>query len=241
MTRSDIIELANSLTERKGEKVLPMMLLFATVCQDICQRGRHWWRKWDVTFNLTQNVKTYDLTNAGNFTPALTDIAVEEIVAINLIMQASPLQVVALTPIFDPMGIIAMKQNVTLAQPSRYMIDPNTWSSLRIDPPDQTYLAEMTFWAMPNLAKESSSDAVPVIPPIYHNIITSGLEAVINKRVYGPNDARYRDSKETYEQKIVQMMMRPQFTSNYNRQWTDSASSHSGGSGAVQSTSPNSP
>src|SRR5579872_679429 len=233
MTRSDIIELVNAYTERKGEKILPMQLVFATTCMDICKRGRHWWRKWDVTFNLTQGVTTYDLTTAANFTPALTNIAVEEIMGVTLITQSSPLQTVDLTPIFDRQGILEMKQNQTQAQPSRYTIDTNAWNFLRVDPPDQTYLTEMSFWAMPNLATDDSSNVVPVIPPFYHNIIVEGMEMRINKRVYGPNDSRYKDSQMTYESSIATMMMRAQFTPNYTRQWIDDSQGVMNGGGAV--------
>jgi hypothetical protein len=229
------------LTERKAEGILDINLLFSTTCQDICKRGRHWWRKWDVQFNLVQGTTTYDLTVAGNFTPNLTNIAVEEILGVTLITQASPLQTADLTPIFDRQGIIAMKQNTTQAQPSRYTIDPSTWNVLRIDPPDRAYLTEMTFWAMPNLAKESTSDVVPVIPPFYHDCIVNGMEARVNRRVYGPKDSRYVDSAAAYEACIMNMMMRPQFTPNYSRQWTDDSPGGSGGGGAVQSTSRISP
>lgn len=241
MTKSDIIELVQQLTERKAEGILDMNLVFSTTCQDICKRGRHWWRKFDVTFQLTQGTPTYDLTNAELFTPPLTNIAVEEIISVVLILQASPLQMADLTPIFDHVGIIAMKNNTQQGQPGRYMIDPNTWSSLRVDLPDQTYTAEMTFWAMPNLAKETSSDQVPIIPPFYHDCIVNGMEARVNRRVYGPKDARYVDSAAAYEACILNMMMRPQFTPNYSRQWVDDSSRRSGGGGAVQSTSPQSP
>jgi hypothetical protein len=235
MLRADIIELVHELTERKAEKILDMNALLNAVCQDICKRGRHWWRRADVTFQISiAGGTTYDLTNPALFTPNLTDIAVEEISSIILVLQASPLQTTELTPIFDPAGIIAMKNNVTQAQPSRYMIDPNTWSSLRIDPPDTTYLAEMTFWAMPNLGKESVSPNVPIIPPFYHNIIVEGLEKTIAKRVYGPDDARYLSAKESYESSILTMMMRPRFSPNYSNRWVTDES-------ATRSTSPNSP
>lgn len=241
MTISDIIELVQQLTERKAEGILDMNLLFSTTCQDICKRGRHWWRKWDVTFNITQGTTLYDFTNPALFTPNLTNIAVEEIIGVVLITATSPLQTVDLTPIFDRQGIIAMKNNTVLSQPSRYTIDPSTWNMLRVDLPDQTYLAEMTFWAMPNLAKETTSGAVPVIPPFYHDCIVNGMEARVNRRVYGPKDARYVDSAAAYEACIMNMMMRPQFTPNYNRQWIDDSQGVSNGGGAVQSTSRISP
>lgn len=238
MLRTDIIELANTYTERKGEKLLDMNLLFASTCMDICKRGRHWFRKWDVTFTMSAGVKTYDMTNAALFTPATTNIAVEEIITIALILQTNPLQMAELTPIFDPTGIRSMKQNVTTGQPGRYTISPETnFGTLRIDPPDINYTAEMTFWAMPNLNKDDASNSVPVIPPWHHNIIVEGMEARINRRVYGPSDKRYLNSAASYEASIETMMMRPQFTSNFQRQWVSNDDSTVGG--AVQSTMPN--
>ena len=38
MTRSEIIELSNSLTERKGERVLSLQSLYRIVVQDIAKR-----------------------------------------------------------------------------------------------------------------------------------------------------------------------------------------------------------
>lgn len=242
MTISDIIELANELTERKGEKVLDLRLLLSSVLMDVCKRGRHWWRKWDVTFSIGVNATTFDLTNAALFTPNTTNIGFEEIISVYLITGTTPLQTVDLTPIFDSMGIREMKYNTSQAQPSRYIIDPGTYNSLRIDPSDAAYTGGITFWGMPNLAKETTSDVVPLVPPWYHNILVEGLESRINKRVYGADDTRYIDSKETYEQSILTMMMRPQFTTNYSRRWVDDSSAVDGtGGGAVQSTSPNSP
>lgn len=240
MTRSDIIELAHQLTERKAEKILDMNLLFSSTCQDICKRGRHWWRKGDVTFNMTQGVTTYDLTSIVT-SPALTNQAVDEIMGITLVLQTSPLNTADLTPIFDRAGILAMKNNTQQAQPSRYTMKPGDWKTILIDPPDATYLAELSCWLMPNLSKETSDDTVPLIPPFYHNIIVEGLEMRINKRVYGANDTRYRDSLETYNASILSMMMRPQFTSNYSRQWvTDETYVDGTGGTSIQSTAPNS-
>lgn len=239
MNRTDCIELVHQLTERKAEKILDMNLLFSTTVQDICKRSRFWWRKQDITFTLTKGTTTYDFT-AITTTPAITEIAVEEIVVLSLILQTSPtLNSPELTPIFDSMGIRAMKQNAQQGQPSRYTMGVDDWKTLRIDPPDQTYTAEMTFYAMPIISKDQSSNVIPLIPPFYHDAVVNGMEARVNKRVYGPNDVRYKDSKASFEECILRMMMRPQFTSNIQKQWTtqDDATLN----GAVQSTAPNSP
>lgn len=239
MTRTDAIELVHQLTERKAEKILDMNLIFSTVIYDICKRQRFWWRKLDVTFSLTQGTKTYDFTTITT-TPAITEIAVEEVITIALILQTAPtLNAPELTPIFDPLGFRAMKQNATQAQPSRYTMGIDDWKTLRIDPPDQTYTAEMTFWAMPIISKDQSSNTIPLIPPFYHDAVVNGMEARVQKRVWGANDSRYRNAAESYEACILNMTMRPQFTSNFSKQWTtqDDATLN----GAVQSTAPNSP
>lgn len=238
MTRSDCIELANQLTERKGEKLINLNLLFSTTVQDICKRQRFWWRKLDVTFSLTQGKTTYDFTDATiNFSQSLAEIAVEEMITLALILQTSPsLNAPELLPIVDPMGIRAMKQNPSQGQPSRYTMGIDGWNVLRIDPPDQTYTAEMTFWAMPIINTDQSVNTIPLIPPFYHNAIVEGMESRICKRVYGADDRRYLDSQASYEASILKMAMRPQFTTGISRQWVSSDSN-----AATQSTAPNSP
>lgn len=253
MNRADAIELAHQLTERKAEKILNMNLLFSSVCMDICKRARFWWRKLDVTFTFTAGTKTYDFSTLAT-TPAITGIAVEEIVVISLILpfgnsnvatQITPsLSTLELFPIFDARGFAAMKQNTIQGQPSRYCMGIDDWKTLRIDPPDQTYNVEMTFMGMPMPASTSdtidaSSNEIPLIPPFYHDAVVNGLCARINRRVWGANDSRYLDDKASYEECILRMMMREQFTSNVQKQWTSQDNSLS--NGAIQSTAPNSP
>jgi hypothetical protein len=238
MNRTDCIELANQLTERKGEKILDLELLYASTVQDICKRNRFWWRKLDVTFSLNQGQTNYDFTQIlPTLATPLPEIAVEEITHLAIILQAAnPFQDTELTPIFDALGIRQMKNNTVQAQPSRYLVGVDDWKTLRVDPPDRTYLAEMTFWAMPMISKDQSSNTVPLIPPYYHNAIVEGLEARINRRVYGPNDSRFLGAQQAYENSILTMTMRPQFTSNMNKQWINDDPT-----GYVQSTAPNTP
>jgi len=234
MNRTDAIELANQLTERKGERLLDVNLLFNTVLQDICMRSRFWWRKLDVTFTMTQGTTQYDFTTITT-TPVLTETAVEEVIDLALILQTTPtLNAPSLTPIFDPLGIRAIKQNTVQGQPARYSMGTVDWKTLLVDPPDKTYTAEITFWGMPVIDKDTSSNTIPLLPPYYHSTIVAGIEAAINRRVYGPDDRRAIGAAAVYENKILTMMMRKQFTTNYNQQWVTDESS-------VQSTAPNSP
>lgn len=244
MNRADAIELAHQLTERKAEKILNMNLLFSSVVMDICKRARFWWRKLDITFSMTQGVSTYDFSSITT-TPSITGVAVEEVVVLALILQAPSNNVQInspeLTPIFDAAGFREMKQNTSQGQPSRYCMGIDDWKTLRVDPPDQTYTAEMTFFGMPMPASisdtiDAASNEIPLIPPFYHDAVVNGLCARINRRVWGPKDARYLDDKASYEECILRMMMREQFTSNVQKQWTSTDSQ-----AAIQSTAPNSP
>lgn len=250
MNRADAIELAHQLTERKAEKILNMNLLLNTVLMDICKRQRFWWRKLDVTFTIKPGlsgagITQYDFSTLTT-TPAITGIAVEEIITIALVSGGSiiitnPPTSPELTPIFDPIGIRQIKQNTVQAQPSRYTMGAVDWKTLVIDPPDATYTAEMTFWAMPMPASagdtiDAASNEIPLIPPFYHDAIVNGLEARINRRVWGPSDSRYIAANNAYETCILNMTTRQQFTSNYNKQWIDDDST-----AYVQSTSPNTP
>lgn len=244
MNRADAIELSHQLTERKAEKILNMNLLFSSVVMDICKRARFWWRKLDITFTLTKGTTTYDFSTITT-TPAITGVAVEEVVVLALILQppinSTTPNAPELTPIFDAAGFRGMKQNTVQGQPSRYCMGIDDWKTLRIDPPDQTYTAEMTFFGMPMPASvsdtiDTSSNEIPLIPPFYHDAVVNGLCARINRRVWGANDSRYLDDKASYEECILRMMMREQFTSNVQKQWTSTDSRV-----AVQSTAPNTP
>ncbi len=217
MTRSEIIELSNTLTERKGEKVLNLQSLYRFVLQDICKRQRFWWRRILVNFQLTPGITTYDTNNATLF-PSLAEIAMEEITKFTIILAASPYQTNELLPMLDPETLIDMLNNAQIATPSRYTMDANSSSVLRIDPPDQAYNAFIVGWAMPDPPTDSANDAVPLIPTWGHNTIVSGLNAKIFKFAYGSKNPKTGDAQEEYEQGILDLSMRPKFDPNYSSQ-----------------------
>lgn len=223
MTRNEIIELANQLTERKGEKVLNLQSLYRFVVQDISKRTRFWWRRVQVTFPFTPEIGLYDLTNAALF-PSLTEIALDEITKFSFILSPNPLQVVELTPIFDPEAVQEMVWNnnpasgFTTIQPARYSMNPGDYKTLIIDPPNLAYTAFLTGWGMPNPASDSTSDAVPLIPPWGHNTIVEGLKAKIFGYVYGEEHAKTVNSEKKYEMAILDLQSRPKFDPNYRSQ-----------------------
>lgn len=219
MTRDEIIELSNDLTERKGEKQLNLQNLYRFVIQDICKRQRFWWRRLLVNFPLTIGTKTYDLTNAALF-PTLTELAIEEITKFTIILAPSPLQTFELVPVFDPETLIEMTLNATNQSPARYTMDANDYKILRIDPPDTAYQSYIVGWAMPNPATDSATTTVPLIPPWGHNTIVSGMNAKIFKFAYGSKNEKTLDAMAEYEQAIQDLESKKQFDPNYRLQMT---------------------
>lgn len=232
MTRTEIVELANQLTERKGEKVLNTQSLYRIVTQDICKRQRFWWRRKYFSFPTVSGTQTYDLT-AVTTTPAnaMQEILLDEITKFTLIITASPYQVAELVPVYDPETLVDMVNNTTLTSPTqgntqapggRYTMDPSGINVVRLDPPDNAYTAYVVGWAMPNPGTDSSNDTVPLIPSWGHNTIVAGLTAKIFRFAYGSKNAKTLDALEEYEQGIQDLAARRQFDPNYRLQLSSS-------------------
>lgn len=221
MTRSEIIELSNQLSERKGERVLNLQSLYRFVVQDICKRQRFWWRRISVNLTLTPNQTTYDLTTYTT-TPALTEILFEEITKIEIILTINPFMKADVVPIFDPGALIAMQSGsgnmAQPAQPARYTMNPGDYKTILIDAPDIAYSMWIVGWAMPNPASDSTSDAVPLIPPYGHNTIVAGIMSKVFKFAYGSKNEKTLDAMAEYEQGINDLQSKKQFDPNFDLQ-----------------------
>jgi len=217
MLRSEIIELSNQLTERKAENVLDLNSLFRFVVQDIAKRQRFWWRRIAFSFQLSPDVPTYDLTQITT-TPALTEIAIEEITKFTLILSPSPLQKAELAPIFDPETYIEMVQANQTIQPARYTMLAGDWKTILIDPPDNPYNAYIVGWGMPNPGSDTVEDTVPLIPDYGHNAVVSGMNAKIFKFAYGSKNEKTIDAQNEYELAVQDLMQKKQFDPNYRLQ-----------------------
>ena len=245
MTRTEIIDLANQLSERKGEKVLSLPTLYKFVIQDIAKRQRFWWRRVAFSFPLVAGTATYDLTQIVT-TPstALTEIALEEITKFTIIITSSPYQIAELVPTFDPEALIDMINNTSLTSPTtgntqspggRYTMDGNDWKTIRIDPPDLAYTAYIVGWGMPNPASDTTNDVVPMIPPYGHNAIVEGIKAYIFEYVYGVDSPKAIGAMKRYEQAIQDLAQKRQFDPNYKLQLSWQGDDDPAG-GAIRST-----
>lgn len=229
MTQTEIIELANVLTERKGEKtLLSNSSLYRFVLQDICKRQRFWWRRIYFSFQTVIAQPLYDLTAVAT-TPstAMQNIILDEITKFTIILTPQPFQVAEFVPVFDPEALIDMVNNTTLTSPSigntqspggRYTMDPSGINTVRIDPPDNVYTVYVVGWAMPNPPSDNSSDVVPLIPAYAHNTIVQGLVAKVFRWAYGSTNSKTMDAVGEYEQGLQDLMQRKQFDPNYKSQ-----------------------
>lgn len=230
MTRSEIIELSNQLTERKAERVINLQSLFRIVCQDICKRERFWWRRKYFNFTATAATQTFDLTSVTTVpSGAMTEILLDEITKFALILTPNPFQVAELVPVFDPETLVEMINNTNPAAPNnpstnfpgaggRYTMDPSGINVVRVDPLDINYTAYIVGWAMPNPATDSTNDAVPLIPAWGHNTIVAGMMWKIFKFAYGSRNEKTTDALAEYEQGIQDLAQRKQFDPNYRSQ-----------------------
>lgn len=229
MTRTEIIEMANQMSERKAERIgtlLPNYYRF--VCQDICKRERFWWRRVSFSFPLAAGTPLYDLT-AVTTTPtkAMQEILLDEITKFTVILSPSPYQVAEFVPVFDPETLVDMINNTSITSPTqgntqspggRYTIDPSGVNIVRIDPPDLNYTAFVVGWGMPNPATDTANDLVPLIPAWGHNAIVNGMVWKIFKFAYGSKNEKTLDANADYEQALQDLMQRKQFDPNYKSQ-----------------------
>jgi hypothetical protein len=248
MQRSEIIELANQLSERKGEKVLNLQSLYRFVVQDICKRQRFWWRRIAFNFTAAAATQTFDLTQITTVPAgAMTEILLDEITKLTLILSPNPFQTAEFVPVFDPETYIEMVNNIQPASPNnpsvqfpgaggRYTLDPSGINVLRIDPLDTNYSAYLVGWAMPNPASDSTNDNVPLIPAWGHNTIVMGLVAKVFRFAYGSKNEKTLDAAGEYEQGIQDLLQRKQFDPNYKLQMNTTEDSSGSMTGAIRST-----
>lgn len=227
MTRDDIIELVDARTERKSKQV-NLKQVYATRLVKIAKRYRFWWRKRYATWNAVPGTTLYDVSNLSTSAPtnllptnAFTEIAVEEITGLFRVDNgtSNPPQIGELLPIVDALGFVDMQQNVIAGRPGRYLMDYSDYKTIRLDPLDATYPLILVFWAMPAPATDSASTVVPLIPPHYHDVIVDGMRMDVFADSYGENNQKTIKALKDYEEGLVDMIMRPQFSSQIATQF----------------------
>lgn len=157
----------------------------------------------------------------------MSQLALDEITKLTLILSPSPYQAAELTPVFDPEVYIDMLNNTTPSSPAadnnpvfpgaggRYTMDTSGQNVIRIDPPDMNYTVFLVGWAMPDPPSDTTNDAVPLIPTWGHNTVVMGMVAKIFRFAYGSKNEKTADAVAEYEQGIQDLEQRKQFDPNY--------------------------
>jgi hypothetical protein len=199
MTRSQIIELANTRTEGRA-KTLNLKLEFLNALQEFCLESRFYWRKKSITFNTASGTATYDLSSS--------DAQLEEIISVRYVENATSVHI--LEPLFDTQAIEELQEATTTGKPGTYNIEPGTSQTLRIGPiPSGIYKMRTTAWAVPVVDPEDdSAETIPLVPAWLHRTIAKLLERNILGFLYGEENARFARADAEYQKQLQQAMAR---------------------------------
>lgn len=213
MTKSQIIDAAQKLTEKILIDQIDFSLLFTSVLQEFCAEQRFWWRKKSLSFSTAGATPTYDLT-AITTVPANAGIFVEEITKIFRIDGTSPCP---LSPVTDDEAVAQMiADTVTTDKPGSWTIDIATsltnFQTLRLSPiPNGVYAVKVYFWAMPNINQDSSDETVYIVPVTLHHVLVTAMEKEIWRSAYGEQNPKYLTALNLYNKKVQQARVKPSF------------------------------
>src|SRR5262249_44726844 len=77
--------------------------------------------------------------------------------------------------------------------PLQYFLMPGAFLVLCVAPtPDRNYPMTIDYWCYPNLAWDSVSEQIPIIPAFMHQVLLKRLEAQIFRYTLGEGAAKYQ-------------------------------------------------
>lgn len=214
-TRTQIKELADKRTERRGGKLdLDSEILLAI--QDICQDRKWWWRRKTVRFETAATTSEYDLSDtvlqAGDFQQFMKD-------GVKLFTAPDSFGIVE--PLFD-----IDKQDTALEMastqsgtPCQYFMKPGEYLTLVLTPtPNGIWPVRASYWAVPDSTPDAQEEQIPLIPTWLHPALLSRLEARINKFTLGEGAALYTSSMTEYAGQLAKAGVYEDFAEGKSRQ-----------------------
>lgn len=211
MTRSDVIEQAQELTERRGERVLNMNVLYAQGLQKFLREKRFWWRRKTLSFTSQAGVALYDLSSSANGLPGATDL--EEIITV--IRYTGPNDFLELDPLFEPINQEIARLDATPAtdEPSKFMIEPDTYQTLRLyNQPNGALQYVVPYWAIPNPPVDDTSDVIPLVPGYLHYALVDRLRRDIHLFLFGMESDKFKASDAEYQASLAQAEEKPAYS-----------------------------
>ena len=217
MLKSEIIAHVDGLTEhRVDQSIVSIDYELNLLIQEMLQENRFWWARKTVTFSTVSGTQTYDLTSTSIVSGAIGNIA--EIIGVYLIDSAG--DITELAPLFEVADQVVAIQETTSAEPSAWMIDPNTFGTIRFQAPaDGAYTIRVVFWAGHDFvpAAGGTSDTVPVVPPWLHYGLIVGLKMRLFDFLYGQKDPRYLVAVQQWARFLKQANRKPSFSTQKGR------------------------
>lgn len=191
---SQIKELANKRTDRRGEKTLDLDYELLAVLQDFCSEYPWFWRRITASVAAVAGQSVYDLNQPS--------LEIERIIRAYYVAGANDERQMCL--ISDTDAMMAMVEGSdTPSYPARFMREPGTPSSIRINPPDGAYNMRFLVWALPAMNTDAIGDAVPLVPGYLHHILVKGLEFSIFRYTIGEGAAKTVACKAEYERLVI--------------------------------------
>lgn len=203
MTRAQIIQLVQAVTEHHLDDQIDWPALFNQVLQEFCAEFRFWWRKKRLTFSTVAGTPTYDLT-AITTVPANAGQFVEEITKVVRVESASSM--CKLEPITDDLAMSGYENDTTQDKPSVWMpsisdmVNPQAIRLGKV--PNGIYSIYVFFWAMPNPMQDASDETIYVVPPFLHHVVQTALEKEAWRIYKGGTDPRYPTALNLYNKKV---------------------------------------
>ena len=217
MQKSQIIEAADALTERKvDQNVVSIDTELNLLIQELLQENRFWWAKKRVTFATVSGTSSYDMTDTAIVSGAIGDIA--EIMRVLLV--DSDGSITELEPLLDANDQEIATQETTSAKPSMWFIKPGTYGTMQFQAPaDGAYTIVVWYWAGHDFvpAAGGTSDTVPVVPPWLHYGLVIGVKMRLLDFLYGQRDPRFAVAVQQWQRFLKQANRKPSFATQASR------------------------
>lgn len=210
MTKQEIIDDADSLTEGKAQKRINFERAYTRRLQKFCQAKPFWWRRRIYSFDAATGETTKDLSTAVRDFEAM--LVVE--------LWQNGLRVRQLDPCFDMAQVFNMQEGVSNGQPCTYTIEPGPGFVIRYNVQlDADYKIKFAYWAIPNPNTDNADEAVALVPAIYHHALVSGLKMDFSSFLYGVKSEMYLVSKAEYDEAVTLALARPDFSNSRHAQF----------------------
>lgn len=240
-TASNLIELADRRTERRGSKTLDLNGEFVMALQHLCMEKRWYWRRKFAVMQLQAGVWQYDLSQAS---PGPNAGDIQQFVKHGVKYYPNPPsdnQWGELTPLFErDAQANAIYQNAYAPRPQpprQYFMNPHL--VLNITPlPDRVYPMTLDYWACPIIV-DSLGESIPLVPAFMHHVLLKRLEAQIFRYTIGEGAAKYQAAMGEYNSLVALYSGMDGFAPGEHIDWSaddDYESTFANAQNSVQST-----